>query len=389
MEVPETLKCPFCGSSEVVKRGTRLQADGTNGVQRHICNICGRSFTPSSGNRTILYHSSYRRIRRIQDRQVCASAKEVRNLSTPTELKTVAGEEEARLTQFEWKSRKRRLQQSTINLRLRHLRNLVKEGADLNNPESVETVMATRNYPTATAWLVNEAYHSYCKMFGILWEKLRIKYQPKMPYIPTEQDTWLFIGALSGKTISIVCRTLFETGCRIGELHQIERTDVEWENYTITIQHPEKNSNPRALKVSPELIGLLKTLPLNFGNSLFNPTKGAYDASFIRQRIRCADRLGKPQFLKIHFHTFRHARASIDIANGVPLFEVKQNLGHKSILNTEKYIHWNRQLYHEKNDRYFFASVATDEEAGKLIEAGWTHVCNNPSTGRMPFRKAK
>jgi Protein of unknown function DUF262 len=33
--------------------------------------------------------------------------------------------------------------------------------------------------------------------------------------------------------------------------------------------------------------------------------------------------------------------------------------------------------------------VTTDEDAGKLIEEGWTHVCNNPSNGHMLFRKPK
>ena len=51
-----------------------------------------------------------------------------------------------------------------------------------------------------------------------------------------KQESLLFIGALSGKTISIVCRTLFETGCRIGELHQIERTDVNEERWVINIR---------------------------------------------------------------------------------------------------------------------------------------------------------
>ena len=120
-----------------------------------------------------------------------------------------------------------------------------------------------------------------------------------------------------------------------------------------------------------------------------HPKNGTYDGALYRQRKRAANRLAKPQFLKIHFHTFRHVRASFDIANGIPLFEVKENLGHKSILNTEKYVHWNKQLYQQKNDRYHFASVSSDEDAGKLIEAGWSHVCNNPSNGRMLFRKPK
>jgi integrase len=293
-------------------------------VQRYLCYDCGYrfSFPPAPIFGDIKRHQFGRK----------------NNMSSATVLKTVAGDD-PRIAQYEWKCRKRQLQQNTIDLRTYHLRNLVKEGADLNSPESIEIVLATKDYPTATKWLLVNAYHSYCKLFGIQWEKIKVKYQPKMPHIPTEQECWLFIGALSGKTISIVCRTLFETGCRIGELHAIERTDVNEEACLIAIQHPEKNSNPRALKVSTELMSLLKTLSPKYGNNLFAPKKGSYEGAFYRQRVRAADRLGKPQFLKIHFHTFRHARASIDIANGIPLFEVKQNLGHKSILNTEKYVH--------------------------------------------------
>jgi integrase len=189
--------------------------------------------------------------------------------------------------------------------------------------------------------------------------------------------------------MSIACRTLYETGCRIGELRQIERQDVNEETCEITIQHPEKNSNPRRLKVSSELIGLLKTLPQKYGSHLFNPKKRTYETLFSRQRKKIADKLGKPQFLQIHFHTFRHARATIDRLAGIELEEIKQNLGHKSIMNTEKYDHWSKMLAQHKNERYCYKAVTTDEDADKLIEEGWTHVCNNPSNGHMLFRKPK
>jgi hypothetical protein len=55
----------------------------------------------------------------------------------------------------------------------------------------------------------------------------------------------------------------------------------------------------------------------------------------------------------------------------LPLFElfgVKEDPGHKSILNTEKYIHWNKQLHHAKDERYYYKAVSTDEETGKRIE---------------------
>jgi integrase len=100
-----------------------------------------------------------------------------------------------------------------------------------------------------------------------------------------------------------------------------------------------------------------------------------------------ADKLGKPQFLKIHFHTFRHVRGTSDVHNHVPLYEVKENLGHKSISNTEKYVHWNRQLYQERNDRYHFAAVSTVDAVGKLVEVGWEYVTD--MEGLKLFRKPK
>jgi len=75
--------------------------------------------------------------------------------------------------------------------------------------------------------------------------------------------------------------------------------------------------------------------------------------------------------------------------NRIPLYEVKNKLGHCCISNTDKYVHWAKELQPEDNDRYFTQSVATEEEADKLIENNWRFVCVNPNTQRMHFRKAK
>lgn len=368
-------------------------------VQRWLCRDCGLRFSLS--NEKPLQKNSHWQINTAghstSSRQICALDRRVENLAA-IETKAVVGEVktlqettsdiDARVTQYEWKCRKRGLQQNTIDLRKYHLSRLVKDGANLNSPDTVETVLATKDYRTPTKWLLVNAYRSYCKTFNIQWEPIRIRYQPKMPYIPTEEECNIFIAGLS-RTISVFCRVLFETGARRGEACKMEWTDINEEKCTIAISHPEKGSNARVNRVSRECIDLLKRLPKRYGNYVFSPMSGAYDGSFCRQRKRIAEKSGKPQFLRIHFHTFRHVRGTLDIHNNIPLFEVKENLGHRCVANTEKYIHWNRQLYHERNDRYHFASVSTDEEAGKLIETGWQHICNNPTTGSMLFRKPK
>jgi integrase len=311
-------------------------------------------------------------------------------LSTATEIKTVAGEfgtleQDARILQYEWKCKNRQLSENTIKKRKYYLNRLVRDGADLDKPESVESVLAT-HYPTATRWVMVIAYRSYCKLFNIPWDPVKVKYQPKMPYMPTEEECRIFIAAMP-KVLTVFCQTLFETGARVGELTKVERQDVNEEECKIAIRCPEKGSNPRMIKVSRECIGLLMTLPKKHEPYLFCPEPLAYYGNFQLQRKKAATKLNKPEFLKIHFHTFRHMRGTLDVHNHVPLFEVKEKLGHKCICNTEKYVHWNRQLYDAKSDRYHFAAVSTIEEAGKLIETGYEFVTD--MEGMKLFRKPK
>jgi len=134
---------------------------------------------------------------------------------------------------------------------------------------------------------------------------------------------------------------------------------------------------------------LLKTLPKKYGTSIFNPKLTTLRGSFAIQRARIAGKFNKPEWLKTTFHTFRHLRGTLDVHNGVPLFEIKENLGHKYLANTEKYVHWNKQLFHEHNDKYHSQTASTDEEATRLIETGWQFVCTNPDTKRIHFRKQK
>lgn len=187
----------------------------------------------------------------------------------------------------------------------------------------------------------------------------------------------------------VFCRLLYETGARGGEAVKIEWQHINRENYTIHIAYPEKGSNERTVKVSRELINQIDSLPRKYGVHIFNPKLNTLRSSFMTQRKRISQKFDMPELEKIHMHTFRHIRGTFDVLNGVPLYEVKDKLGHKCITNTDKYVHWSKELCPERDDKYYTQSVATDEEADKLIEAGWQFVCVNPKSQRMHFRKAK
>jgi integrase/predicted RNA-binding Zn-ribbon protein involved in translation (DUF1610 family) len=390
--------CPQCGSKKLWRDGLRYSPFGDR-IQRWLCRNCGFRFSDSDDIERAL--SAFERVERVDTKavkgrgdkalecQICVE--ETKNLAA-TELKTVAGESkqlaqiDARILQYEWKCKKRNLGTETIKKRKELLARLIRAGGNLADPETIEETLANGNYtPSIKLQLVN-VYRSYCKMFNIQWLPIKVRYEPKVPYMPTEEECKVFIAGFS-KVTSIFCRVLYETGARCGEACKIEWTDINEENNTIAINHPLKGSNARLNRVSPECINLLKTLRKKHGKYVFNPNPRALHSSFRLQRHKLAAKLGRPQLLQIHFHTFRHVRGTMDVHNHIPLYEVKENLGHKCITNTEKYIHFNRQLFHEKNDRYHFAAVSTVEDAGKLIENGYEYVTD--MEGTKLFRKAK
>ena len=70
------------------------------------------------------------------------------------------------IVEFQWKMKKRQLADTTIENRTFLLVNLVKLGANLMNPESVETVLATEEMTTASKFNTVKTYKAFIKAFN-------------------------------------------------------------------------------------------------------------------------------------------------------------------------------------------------------------------------------
>jgi len=66
---------------------------------------------------------------------------------------------------------------------------------------------------------------------------------------------------------------------------------------------------------------------------------------------------------------------------------VKNELGHKNIENTMIYITIEKALFQVSSDEFVSAVAKTAEEACKLLETGFEHVCD--FNGVKVFRKRK
>ena len=92
--------------------------------------------------------------------------------------------------------------------------------------------------------------------------------------------------------------------------------------------------------------------------------------------------------LKIHFHTFRHWKATTELHNFHDRERVQIILGHKSQNSTETYVHIDKMLYLSKSDNGFIVKVVDNlEDAIKLMELGFEF--HTEFAGQKLFRKRK
>lgn len=273
------------------------------------------------------------------------------------------------LLNYAWLLKKKRgLADNTIALRVNTLRLIQKRGVNLNNPESFETVLATENLTKARKWQFVACYKSYTKVMKIPWEPIRVKYEPKQPFLPTHEEMYALISAAS-KRLAAFLQAKLTTGARVGELCKLRWIDVDMEKNTVSINNAEKGSRNRTIKVPQKTIVMINSLKKRHPIYVFNTKPCNVRVIFQNLRKRLAYTQNNPRFLQIHLHTFRHFFATETLRRTKSLSYVKYALGHKSIMNTERYTH----LIDFGSDKYYSAVATTVKEVRQLAEDGWTY----------------
>ena len=376
METPQILKCPECGSSELVKASKRY----SNGleIQRFLCKNCELRFSDPSSKRLNVKNNDK------TNSQICAF--EAKNLDTATEIKTVAGESGKSLQEAKGKVlelclylKRQNYSEETIRLNRIALKVLSERGANLLDTDSVKDVIAKQTWSSNRKRNVINAYALFLKLNKMEWEPPRCTVEESIPFIPTEQEIDALISA-APKKLSIFLLLLKETAMRRGEAKRIEWINVDSEKNTITLNHPEKHSNSRMWKVTPQLIAQLNALPKDstkvFGDSRMDTLKIA----FLRLRKKQAAKMQNPRLLSIGFHTLRHWKATTLYHRTKDPLYVRDFLGHKSMKNTERYVNIERKMFaNYEGDEFTVKVTAKQEEATMYLEQGfeWIGVKDN------------
>jgi len=192
--------------------------------------------------------------------------------------------------------------------------------------------------------------------------------------IPTEAELDTLISGCGPKTSTFLL-LLKETAMRAGEAHRVQWTDIDFESGTVRVT-PEKGSRPRIFKLSNKLLRMLSKLKSkNDLNRIFSKHLRTQRRLFQKQRTNLARKLQNPRLIQIHFHTFRHWKATQLYHQTKDILYVMQFLGHKSIKNTLKYVQIEGALFQEENEGFICKAASNVDEAKTLIEAGFDYVC--------------
>ena len=226
-------------------------------------------------------------------------------------------------------------------------------------------------------------YQAFARWKGFNFELPKVQNSdPAIPFIPLEGELDALIAA-SGKKLSAFLLLLKETGARCGELWRLQWIDLDTEAGTVNIR-PEKGSHSRQVKLSPRLLAKLNALskpgPHLFGKSLLESMRTNLQYS----RKRLAEKLQNPRILRIHFHSFRHWKATSTYHRTKDLLFTQKVLGHRDIKSTLVYTHL---VNWENPDDYHCKTAKTIPEATELVEAGFEYVTE--LDGVKLFRKRK
>jgi integrase len=265
-----------------------------------------------------------------------------------------------------------------------YLNILMKNGADLFDPENTKGILAGLTVKKSCKRLIASILNTWYDFNGIYWNKPTYNKDSEVPYIPTEQELDELIAGLGKKTATF-CQILKDTGARCGEIAQLTWSDIDFKQHTVNIK-AEKRSNGRILPLTDKTIGMLANLK-HKSDRLFS-SSNAIAGCFYSQRKRIAQKVSNPNLLKIHFHTFRHWKATSDLHLYHDRERVQIILGHKSANSTETYVHIDKMLYLSNSNDNFTVKVCDDiDEAIKLMEVGFEF--HTQLAGHSIFRKRK
>ena len=145
------------------------------------------------------------------------------------------------------------------------------------------------------------------------------------------------------KQLYEICLLSLSCGLRAGEIFNLTYKDIDLNNGIINIRNP-KSGEDRAVYITDEVRSILENKHGEPDELVFKDTKRNKIKRISKTFFIIVDELGLNKGRedikdKVVFHTLRHTFASWLAIQGTPIYTIKELLGHKSLVMTERYSH--------------------------------------------------
>ena len=196
-------ECPYCHSEKIVKDGNRTTDFGKK--QRFSCKECSYKFSTSK---------VLKRDQLIDNnRQLCAEAKnlavECTGLLVVPQKRDIQTLEIA-VVEFMLYLQKLGRKKDTYEPYCFSLEFLIKNGADLFDPESVKALLVKLGKTEARNYNLIKAYKAFLNAYGIKTNLPKYVPDRKLPYLPPEAHLDSVIASCN-TDMAALCQTLKET----------------------------------------------------------------------------------------------------------------------------------------------------------------------------------
>ena len=174
---------------------------------------------------------------------------------------------------------------------------------------------------------------------------------------------------------------------RPGEAKILEWINIDSERNVITLNQPEKGSNPRMWKAPQKLINMLNAIPKT-SEHVFPISLKSMKTTWNKTRKRLAENLQNPRLKKISFYTLRHWKATTEYHRTKDIVYVQQLLGHKDVRNTMIYINVEHAIFGAgENDEFIVRVTDKPEEIKELLQIGFEKACQQDNLIFLRKRK--
>ena len=199
----------------------------------------------------------------------------------------------------------------------------------------------------------------------VMERKIRIKLPEALPRAITPEDQQSLLGAISSDRDRTLILLLLRTGLRIGELLEVQVSDISFAERKIMIYLGEKNLQGRAVYYSEDAEQALKKwLKIRPGNStsLFPGRSPGGSISYVTAWNAMRNILARAGLSDKGYslHSLRHTFATDMLNAGMRLEVLQQLLGHQEIEMTMRYA----RITDVTREHEYFKAMGRIEQGG-------------------------